>query len=144
MTRSYKQWSTNDYALMIYARYKGLSNKQIGQLLDISANSVGTQFYSMKNPFSLSKKKQAIINKAEVLESQVRSGLYPDHRTKWDAQLSQITNITYTYVEQEKTEDVEQDEQEAAENVESPRYSDLLTIRVDMSAVLRIIKALRG
>lgn len=100
MKREYKIWDANDLALLIYAKYKGLTNEQIALLLDSTKSAVSTKAWRIQNPEGLGAGERKMINKAGQLEYRVRSGEAPEMRAMWDRRIGEINKIKYDYLTQ--------------------------------------------
>jgi len=96
--KNYKHWTINETALLIYAKRNGLKNPQLAQLLRREPASISNRIWQIKDITRIGKKGQAIIEKAEILQLQVRGGQYPKDRELWDSRIAEITHIKSSYV----------------------------------------------
>lgn len=141
-----ERWNATDIARVIYGSYKGLKARQIAFFVDRSLASIYQVNYFIKNPVSASKNLQKAIEKGQILEAKVRGGLADDQRRLWDAEIGRLRGVEYSYKKPQPEESNEKPEEEGIEfpddaEVAVPRISDLITIRVDLDAIVEIIKA---
>ena len=139
MRKEYKHWSENDLAFIIYATYKGLSNIEIGSILDTSAQSISAKKGEIKNKLALSPNLKKKINKAEVLEFKIRSSEYPDHQNIWNEKITRVNGIKYAVTE--KQVEPEPEKQEA---IVEDELSELISLKINLSTLSKIIKVIRG
>lgn len=116
MSKSYHAWSSDEIALMLYGRYKGLNNKQLSELLKISYSGTCNMVSRYNHPEGESARIQQMFNKAGAYELQVRGGNYPEIREYWDRRIGEINGIKYNYPAQDPInwKDVEKNSVEVA------------------------------
>lgn len=147
MTRTYKQWSATDLAFIVFARYKGLKNAQIAEIMGTSRPAVQQQFIKIKDASGMGAITQKKVAKAQTLEAQVRGGFAKDQRDVWLQKISRYTGITYsssepTEPEVEEVEEVEPEVETAEE--ETVELPPVLKLEINTHSIIAIIKAWRS
>ena len=150
-TENYVRWDAQDIALMIYARYRSKTTKEIAALLGRTPAAVTQKLYELDHPESASEKMQSLISKGQVLEAQVRSGMFPEQRERWDKKIHQSDGISVSYVQPEpevpteiSVEEEIVDQKEPTVAPEQPVEKPFFSVYINTDAVIAMIRAWKG
>ena len=133
-------WEANDLGLVEYCLYKNLKTEEMVKIFDVSTQTISNQRRKIKNPEYYSGRIQDKVKKGLLLEAQIRSGKYPDHRKRWDTRITRITNIAYSY--DEPKEEPEVVEKKMVEKVVED--APVLQLTINTASLIKLIKIWKG